>query len=462
MSSPSMTSPSTAPPPTKAKVLIVGAGIGGLVLAALLEKAGIEYNVYERAKEVIPLGSAISLGPNVLYFFEQLGVADEIKANSKIIMEAFHYDDDLKEIGHHVYSYHKDRYGDYSYIIARPILYDIIARLVPKEKIQFGAKVLSFLQNKEGVMIRTWDNQTHHGDILVGADGAYSAVRQSLYQQLEEKGQLPASDKEMLPFTNVCLVGTTEPLDLEKFKFLGGEESYFIGVISEKPYTWVVFSTTDNRICWMVVEHLNKNNSKGNDSFRNSEWGPEAAEAMCNEVRDFPFPHGITIGDYIDRTPKELISKVMLEEKLFETWHDGRTVLLGDACHKMHPAAGLGAVSAIQDAIVLASRLYELPSTKLEDVDKVFKEYRAERYPLAIKSYESSKNMAKLIANSWVNILVRKITKYMPLFLWLKVLDALMAYRPQVTFLPLIPDRGTMKPAKQTSLELAKKFPQSI
>jgi len=149
----------------------------------------------------------------------------------------------------------------------------------------------------------------------------------------------------------------------------------------------------------MVIEHLDRKSSKSNDNFRTSEWGPEAAEAMCNEVRDFPFPHGVTVGDYIDRTPKELISKVMLEEKLFETWHGGRTVLLGDACHKMHPAAGLGAVSAIHDAIVLASRLYELPSTDLEDVDKVFKEYRAERYPLAIKSYDSSKSMSKLISH---------------------------------------------------------------
>lgn len=75
--------------------------------------------------------------------------------------------------------------------------------------------------------------------------------------------------------------------------------------------------------------------SKESDSFRNSEWGPEAAEAMCKEVRDFKLPGGkdgalITIGDLIDRTPKDLISKVMLEEKVFDTWYGGRTVLLGD------------------------------------------------------------------------------------------------------------------------------------
>lgn len=85
----------------------------------------------------------------------------------------------------------------------------------------------------------------------------------------------------------------------------------------------------------MILEFLNKKSSKDNDSFRNSEWGPEAAEAMCKKVRDLKVPggkegHVLTIGDLIDNTPKERISKVMLEEKVFHTWHSGRTVLLGD------------------------------------------------------------------------------------------------------------------------------------
>ncbi|KAF9158096.1 hypothetical protein BGX21_011282, partial [Mortierella sp. AD011] len=58
--------------PTNTPVLIVGAGIGGLTLGALLEKAGIEYRIFERAKEVKPLGSALSIGSNVMPVFEQL------------------------------------------------------------------------------------------------------------------------------------------------------------------------------------------------------------------------------------------------------------------------------------------------------------------------------------------------------------------------------------------------------
>ncbi|KAG0350450.1 hypothetical protein BGX24_008144, partial [Mortierella sp. AD032] len=65
---------------------------------------------------------------------------------------------------------------------------------------------------------------------------------------------------------------------------------------------------------------------------------------MCEETRHFPIELSDgktrTLGDLYDLTPKELISKVMLEEKVFETWHHGRAVLLGDACHKLNPSGG--------------------------------------------------------------------------------------------------------------------------
>lgn len=66
----------------------------------------------------------------------------------------------------------------------------------------------------------------------------------------------------------------------------------------------------------------------------NSEWGDHPAQAMCNETRTFPLPlegeKTGTLGDLYDATPKEYISKVMLEEKVFKTWHHRRFVLLGD------------------------------------------------------------------------------------------------------------------------------------
>ena len=75
--------------------------------------------------------------------------------------------------------------------------------------------------------------------------------------------------------------------------------------------------------------------AKQNDSFHNSEWGPEAAEAMCKEIATSDAleakDRNLTLGDSIDKSSKRLISKVMREEKSFSIWHGGRTILLGDS-----------------------------------------------------------------------------------------------------------------------------------
>lgn len=79
---------------------------------------------------------------------------------------------------------------------------------------------------------------------------------------------------------------------------------------------------------------MEEETSKDNDAFRNSEWGPEAASAMCEKIKDFPIISGgdkiLTFQDLMDRTPKIQMTKVMLEEKVFRTWYDCRTVLIGD------------------------------------------------------------------------------------------------------------------------------------
>ncbi|KAF8918495.1 hypothetical protein BGZ52_012877, partial [Haplosporangium bisporale] len=126
--------------------------------------------------------------------------------------------------------------GDRSFVVARPKLYDLLCRHIPPHKIHMGKRVLSIMQNKYGVMIRCSDNMSHHGDILVGADGAYSSVRQSLYKQLQDQKLLPNRDLGVLPFTCTCLVGQTEVVDATEFPEINNTDSHFAG-ISEFPYS---------------------------------------------------------------------------------------------------------------------------------------------------------------------------------------------------------------------------------
>lgn len=74
---------------------------------------------------------------------------------------------------------------------------------------------------------------------------------------------------------------------------------------------------------------------------------------MIAEVKDFLTPFGGTMGELIAATPRDKISRVFLEDKLFETWHAGRTVLIGDACHKVQKKKDMdtGCVHSLFDSM---------------------------------------------------------------------------------------------------------------
>ncbi|KAF9376060.1 hypothetical protein CPB97_011064, partial [Podila verticillata] len=390
---------------SKPKVLISGGGIGGLTLALLLYKANMPFLVLERAKEIKPLGSVMSLGASLGPLFKQLGIYDEFVRRGKHFNQAHMYKEDLKHVHTMEGGFVKEAVGHDEYILSRPELYDLLFNSIPRERILLGKRVLSFSQTSARIVVQCSDNSKYHGDILVGADGAYSAVRQQLYKYLKVDNALPAADNVTLPFGCVCLVGQTEVLDPDVFPDLKENLAQVNNIMGVSTMcTWVTCTTKQNTVCWLVIQYLNKDTSKMNDSFRCSEWGPEAAEALAREVRPFKVPGGkdgktLTLGDYIDRTPKHLMSKVMLEEIVFKTWFGGRTVLMGDACHKMNPSGGGGAVRAIDDAVTLANWLSTLRMASEEDIENVFKAYRAERYPIAkeafVESQMFSRNLGK-------------------------------------------------------------------
>lgn len=88
-----------------------------------------------------------------------------------------------------------------------------------------------------GVLIRCSDGSEAEGDILVGADWAYSAVRQNLYAKLLKDKRLPPSDALPLPFSTVCLVGQTRPLTPEEIPDVALEECQFRKIVGDSwPY----------------------------------------------------------------------------------------------------------------------------------------------------------------------------------------------------------------------------------
>ncbi|KAF8950779.1 hypothetical protein CPC16_003603 [Podila verticillata] len=471
--------------PTPPKVLIVGAGLGGLCLGILLEHAGISYEIYEQCSIFKPIGSAISLTAGVLAMMRQIGIYEDVLRNSKVATSTKLYNDKRQEYTSIDWSFAKDITGYDSFIIARPVLYSMLLRQIPLHKIHMGKKVLGLQQNESGVTLFCSDNRSYFGDLLIGADGASSIVRTNMYSQMKSRNILPPADEAEMRYTCECLVGQTKALDSRLFPELKKEACILNTIVGyDGPYKWATL-TTGHSICWMVFHFFNdkeakeKNRSKdlkshsssnlssssgssqSYSSQKYSEWGPEATEVMCNSVRDFAVPGGngkLTVGDLIDNTSKDFIAKGMLAERVFETWSFGRIVLLGDACHPMDPYGGQGAVNAMQDAIALANWINVLPSGSQKDVEAIYEEYKAERLPAARKSFQATRLISLTNERGMAGTCSRFVAKKTPVWLRRYMVRKISVVRPQVSFLPYVPDQGEVAAVEQLSYTKTKQL----
>ena len=115
----------------------------------------------------------------------------------------------------------------------------MLFKKIPSTKIHLSKKIVSFEQDQDGVTLSFDDNTTARGDILVGADGAHSAVRKHLFKTLLKKGLLPKDDTKEMNKGYISLVGTTDALDPVRYPGLLEEDSESHYIIGDKktPYT---------------------------------------------------------------------------------------------------------------------------------------------------------------------------------------------------------------------------------
>ncbi|KAF9941603.1 hypothetical protein BGZ65_002373 [Modicella reniformis] len=423
------------------KVLIIGAGLGGLTLGILLEQAGIPYTILEKqAGELIPLGSSISLNQAIQPLFEQLGMLPELETISKPLSSMTFLKENMSKIGS------LDLQSDCVRIMDRPSLYKLLLSRISPENIITGKRVCDIEQNQDGVLVRCADASVFTADILVGADGAYSCVRRCLYRDLRVSKQLPKSDMAPLAFDHHCLVGVTDPIDPIYFPDLTRDSCDMTVVIGkDKPYSWWLIPLKGNRIAWRVTYNLPTTQIRQEHHIRSSDWGPMQVQEMADACRNFVCPYGGTLADVIDKTPVDRMSKVLLEEKFFETWYHNRTVLMGDACHK-------GAAQAMLDAVSLANLLYEIPSTSSQDIQATFEAYYKERVAFGKAAVQGSRHMGRLSGgHKWTEAFVRSMfLNIIPNKVQQSILDKMLSHRPQAIFLPFVEDRGEFKAKSQT------------
>ncbi|KAI1291304.1 hypothetical protein EDD11_009019 [Mortierella claussenii] len=427
---------------SKPGVIIVGAGIAGLMLAILLEQLGHPYHIFERATKIRPLGSVMTLGANVLPVFEQLGLLEDIKQISHPCYALNIYGGDNDMIGA-VKVVGREGTGYDDLVFERPRFHELLFKQIPSSKVSLGKKVLRTEEKEGRVFIHCSDNTTYEGDILVGADGAYSGIRQSMYKQLDQKGLLPTSDQEELSIASVMMVGVAAPTDLDRYPQFKDDFAHFTSIRGNDLTGITVVSVPGNRICWSAGKQLSADEGR-QQLFRNSEWGPESNESMMKEYEGWMTPWGVSTGDIMSAAPKDLISKIYLEEKMFETWYHGRTVLIGDACHKMLTGAGQGAINAMQDAVVLANCIYNMPDSKPASITAAFQEFHRQRYSRALEAFKLTRTWMNIYYGmTWGERLIRQILfNYIPSWVQRRVLMRNVGYRPQIAWLPLVENRG--------------------
>ncbi|GAA5821892.1 hypothetical protein JCM3770_002648 [Rhodotorula araucariae] len=315
----------------KFKVVIVGAGLGGLAAAMAMHYAGYEVVVYERIKKFLRLGDSLGVGENALRLLTRWGVRDKLVAigNKSPVMHIRRWDtgeiiatqrlmDMAGYIGHR---------GDY-----HAAFFSRVEELgVP---IHMGTAVKAFDQDAPSVTLE--DGTVVECDIVIGADGIKSMTREVV---------LGFEDKP-LSSGYACYRAYTE-----------GDN------IREDPTSGVLVNRDQMNI-WIGADiHIVQNTCRNGNDFNwiithkdeadiPESWSQpgDVADAVSLVSNWDP-----TIVNAMKLTPSCLDWKIVYREPL-PTWisKSGKVVLLGDSAHPHLPTSAQGASQAVEDAATLA------------------------------------------------------------------------------------------------------------
>lgn len=166
----------------KQKVLIIGAGIGGLAAAVALKRRGHEPHVFEQAADVTQVGAGLSLWANALTALDALGLKEAVLAKSASGSAAGGlFTQDQKRLSRGVSPTLQARFGEVVVGIHRRALQQVLLDALAPEQLHLSHELASFTQDNSAVSATFTSGNTVTGSVLIGADGLHSAVRQQLH-----------------------------------------------------------------------------------------------------------------------------------------------------------------------------------------------------------------------------------------------------------------------------------------
>ncbi|MEM9980341.1 MAG: FAD-dependent urate hydroxylase HpxO, partial [Cyanobacteria bacterium P01_D01_bin.2] len=313
------------------KVIIVGAGMGGLTTAIAMRQAGYEVEIYDRVRELRPAGAGISLWSNGVKVLNRLGLGAEI-ARIGGSMERMSY---VSKTGEPLTDFSLaplvSEVGQCPYPVARTDLQQMLLDAFGAQNVQLNSKCVAVEQTEENATAIFENGHRATGDVVVGADGTHSIIRNHVLGKPTERryagyvnwNGLVNADESLAPKNSwVIYVGDHQRASMMP---VGGDRFYFFFDVP------------------LEVSLAKETEPKG-----------DAQEELSGYFKGWAEPVQ-TLIQQLDPTKTNRVAIHDIEP--FSTFARGRVALLGDAGHSTTPDLGQGGCQAIEDAWVLATTL---------------------------------------------------------------------------------------------------------
>jgi salicylate hydroxylase len=340
------------------KIIINGAGLGGLTAGLAMLKRGIDVTILEQAAELKEIGAGVQLSSNATGVLYRLGLGEAIEQvaseplGKRVRLWNTGQTWPLFDLG----TISRERYG-YPYMTMHradlhQVLVDGVRRLKP-DAIVLNAKVTGITQSGDGVTVTTARGDSYQADVAVGADGVHSITREILFGPdaprysgvMAWRGVINASDmpENMREPYGTNWVGPGA--HVVQYPLRNGQLINFVGAVE------------GNR--WEVESWSEKGTHE--ECLSDFKGWNEEVHALIKAIE----------------TPYKWVLKV---RDPMETWTRGKVTLLGDACHPTLPFLAQGAAMAIEDGYILARALEKYagdPERALQRYEDVRKERTA-------------------------------------------------------------------------------------
>ena len=331
------------------KAIIVGGGIGGLTAALMLHARGLDCEVFEQSEAIRELGVGINTLPHAIKELAGLGLLDRLDQVAIRTFELFY----TNRFGQEIWREPRGTDAGYDvpqFSVHRGHLQGVIlqaarARL-GEARIHTGHRLGAYTQDDGGVTAYFFDRNGGHrrttrGDVLIGADGIHSKVRETLYPN-----EGPARWNGAMLWRGA----------VDWPVFLTGRSMIVAGGMAAKLVIYPIAAgrrEATRLTNWAVVVKIGPD---GSIPPNKEDWSrPGRFEDLMPHVRRFSIPF-VNAQALIEATP-EFWEYPMCDRDPLPRWSHGRVTLLGDSAHPMYPVGSNGASQAILDVRSLADRL---------------------------------------------------------------------------------------------------------